>query len=105
MQNRVKRWLHRHYIVTFLLAGLAFLIFGMFSLNLVYLLKTNIELFFDHGIMVIEDGALWQLLQLFGYGYISLAFFLLFKACEHILVMRLTEDEPANDNDPQHGVD
>ena len=49
--------------------------------------------FFAFGAMVIEDGAL---LQLLGYGYLNLAFYLLFKACEHILVIRLTEDGPAD---------
>ena len=95
MRNRIKHWLHRHYVCTFILAGLSFLLFGVFSLNLVYLLKSNIEFFFAYGIVAIEDGALLQLVELLGYGYVSLAFYLLFKACEHILVVRLTEDSPA----------
>jgi hypothetical protein len=96
MQNRLKHWLYRHYVCTFILAGLSFLMFGVFSLNLIYLLKSNIELFLDYGTMAIEDGALLQLLGLLGYGYMSLAFYLLFKACEHILVMRMTEDDQAD---------
>ena len=76
MLNRLKpSWLYRHYGCTFVLMGLSFFAFGA---------------------MVIEDGALLQLLQLLGYGYLSLAFYLLFKACEHILVIRLTEDGPAD---------
>ena len=94
--NRLKPWLYRHYGCTFVLMGLSFFAFGALSLNLIYLLKTNVELFLDYGAMVIEDGALLQLLQLLGYGYLSLAFYLLFKACEHILVIRLTEDGPAD---------
>ena len=70
--NRLKPWLYRHYGCTFVLMGLSFFAFGA---------------------MVIEDGAL---LQLLGYGYLNLAFYLLFKACEHILVIRLTEDGPAD---------
>lgn len=96
MRSRLKRWLYRHYGCTFVLMGLSFFLFGAFSLNLIYLLKTNVELFLDYGTMVIEDGALQQLLELLGYGYLSLAFYLLFKACEHILVMRLTEDRAAD---------
>ena len=96
MLNRLKPWLYRHYGCTFVLMGLSFFAFGALSLNLIYLLKTNVELFLDYGDMVIEDGALLQLLQLLGYVYLSLAFYLLFKACEHILVVRLTEDGPAD---------
>jgi ribose 1,5-bisphosphokinase PhnN len=97
--NRLKPWLYRHYGWTFVLMGLSFLAFGILSLNLIYLIKANIELFLDYGTMVIADGALRQLLELLVYGYLSLAFYLLFKACEHILVIRLTEDGPA-DHEP-----
>ena len=99
MKNRLKHWLHRHYVCTFILMGLSFLLFGIFSLNLIYLLKSNVELFLDYGTMAIEDGALKQLLILLGYGYLSLAFYLAFKACEHILVMRMTEDQAADNDD------
>ena len=94
MLNRLKPWLYRHYGCTFMLMGLSFFAFGALSLNLIYVLKSNIELFLDYGTMAIEDGALRQVLELLGYGYLSLAFYLLFKACEHILVSRLTEDKP-----------
>jgi hypothetical protein len=94
--NRLKPWLHRHYGCTFVLMGLSFFTFGALSLNLIYLLKTNVELFLDYGAMVIDDGALRQLLQLLGYGYLNVAFYLLFKACEHVLVIRLTEDGAAD---------
>jgi hypothetical protein len=92
VRSRIKHWLYRHYLFTFILMGLSFLVFGIFSLNLIYLLKTNVELFLDYGNMALEDGALLQLMMLLGYGYLSLAFYLLFKACEHILVARMTED-------------
>ena len=91
MLKRTRRWLYRHPWLAFVVMGLSFSIFGILSLNLIYLLKSNVELFLDHGTMVIEDGALEQLLELIGYGYLSLAFFLLFKVCEHTLVIRLTE--------------
>jgi hypothetical protein len=94
MLNRLKPWLYRHYGWTFVLMGLSFFAFGALSLNLIYLLKSNIELFLDYGTMALADGALQQALELLGYGYLSLAFYLLFKACEHILVNRLTEDRP-----------
>lgn len=89
MRITIVRYLHQHYWLTFIAMGLAFFLFGIFSLNLILLLKTNIDLFLQYGTMVIEDGALRQLIELIGYGYLSLTFYLLFKACERILVDRL----------------
>ena len=55
------------------------------------LFKANFDLYLEHGAMVIDDGALRQLIELIAYGYLSLLFYLLFKACERILVERLTQ--------------
>lgn len=94
MLNRLNAWLHRHYGCTFLLMGAAFLVFGVISLNLIYVLKANIELILEHGSMVIAEGAGRQFIELIAYGYLSLAFFVIFKCCEHILVRRLTQPAP-----------
>jgi hypothetical protein len=93
MHSTIKNYLYRHAVATFVLMGFAFFLFGIFSLNLIYLLKSNINLFLQYGSMVIADGALRQLTELIGYGYLSLAFYLLFKACERILVARLVTDK------------
>lgn len=76
--------------LTFILMGASFLLFGALSFNLVFLLKANISLYLDYGIMVIDDGALRQLIELLIYGYLSLFFYLCFKTCEHILVERVS---------------
>ncbi|NJN46421.1 MAG: hypothetical protein HC808_08035 [Candidatus Competibacteraceae bacterium] len=76
---------------TFLLMGLFFFLFGVTSLNLFVLLKANINLYIEHGTMVIADGALHQLVELLSYGYLSLLFYVLFKVCENILVNRFTQ--------------
>lgn len=81
-----RRWL------TFLLMGMFFLLFGAMTVNIFVLLKANIDLYLDYGAMVIADGALLQLAELIGYGYLSLLFYVLFKTCEHILVTHLTGD-------------
>ena len=83
-------WTHRW--LTFLLMGLSFLLFGAMTVNIFVLLKANIDLYLDYGAMVIADGALLQLAELIAYGYLSLLFYVLFKACEHILVTQLTGD-------------
>ena len=68
------------------LAGLSFMGFGVSSFNLFQLLKANLTLFADYGLMVADEGALLQLAQLVGLGYLSLLFWLAFKACETWLV-------------------
>lgn len=70
--------------------GVFFALFGFLSLNLIVVLKANITLFIEHGVMVLEDGAGQQLIELVFYGYLSLVFYLLFKSCEKNLVERLT---------------
>jgi len=68
-----------------------FLLFGITSINLFFLLKANINLFVEYGLMVIDDGALEQLFELLGSAYLSMLFWILFKLCERVLVERLTK--------------
>ena len=74
---------------TFLLMGVSLVLFGITSFNLFFLFRANINLFLDYGTMVIAEGALLQLAELIVYGYLSMAFYLVFKACEHVLVERI----------------
>jgi hypothetical protein len=90
MPRRWVAFLFRHPKVTFVLMGAFFLLFGFTSVNLFVVLKANIELFLDYGAMVIEDGALQQLIEIIGSSYLSIVFYVLFKVCERILVERLT---------------
>jgi len=87
-------WKHRW--LTFILMGLFFLLFGAMTVNIFVLLKANIDLFLDYGTMVITDGALLQLAELTAYGYLSMLFYVLFKACEHILVAQLAGERRAS---------
>jgi hypothetical protein len=90
MPRRWVEFLFRHPKVTFLLMGAFFLLFGFTSVNLFVVLKANIELFLEYGAMVIEDGALQQLVEVIGSSYLSIVFYVLFKVCERILIERLT---------------
>ena len=83
-------FLFRNPLLTFALMGLCFVLFGVTSINLFFLLKANITLFIEYGLMVIEDGALDQLFELLGMAYLSMLFYIIFKVCERILVERLT---------------
>ena len=73
----------------FVLAGVFFLLFGVMSYNLFFLLSANLNLFLEYGWLAAEDGALRQFLELLGLSYLSLLFWLLFKLCETLLVKGL----------------
>lgn len=90
MPRRWVEFLYWHPKTTFLLMGAFFLMFGFTSVNLFVVLKANIELFLEYGAMVIEDGALQQLIEVIGSCYLSIVFYVLFKTCERILIERLT---------------
>ncbi len=79
--------------LVFVLAGMLFMGFGASSFNLFHLLKANIGLFIEHGVMVIADGALQQLVELTLMGYGSLFLWLGFKACEGWLVAALCGEQ------------
>lgn len=83
-------FLFDHPLLTFVLMGAFFLLFGVLSVNLFFLIRANINLFIDYGLMVTEDGALDQLLELLGQAYLCIMFLLFFSISERILVKRLT---------------
>jgi hypothetical protein len=82
-------FLYRHVLLTYVLMGTFFMLFGVTSVNLYFLLKANISLFIEYGAMVIDDGALRQLIELLGMVLLSIAFFFFFAVCERILIKRL----------------
>ena len=82
-----RRWL------TFIVMGLAFLGFGAGTFNLFILLRANTELVFEYGWMALGDGAAQQLVELLATAYLSMAAYVVFKACEHRLVHWLADGE------------
>ena len=90
MPSAAVRYLFRHPKLTFALMGAFFLLFGVTSVNLFVLLKMNIDLFLEYGLMVIADGALQQLVELVSSAYLSMLFYVAFRVCERVLVMRFT---------------
>ena len=71
--------------LTFVVLGLSFLAFGVGTLNIGLLLMANVHLLSEYGWQAIMDGALRQLLELVATGYLSIAAYVVFKACEHRL--------------------
>ncbi len=84
-------WLKQRAWAAFIVAGIAFLGFGLLSLNIVVLLSANLSLLAEHGSMALGDGAAQQLVELLLSGYAALACYLVFKLCERVIVDWLHE--------------
>ncbi|MDP9043528.1 MAG: hypothetical protein M3O01_01860 [Pseudomonadota bacterium] len=80
--------------LTFLVLGVSFLAFGLGTLNLGRLLLANAHLLSQYGWQAVMDGALQQLLELMGTGYLSVAAYVIFKTCEHRLSDWLGHESP-----------
>lgn len=76
----------------FVVMGLAFLGFGVCTVSIATFLKAALDLVFDVGWQALEDGAARQLAGLLFNGYLSMAFYVVFKACEYRLVHGLSEE-------------
>ena len=100
----VPRWFQRLVLsrvwLSFIVLGLAFFIFGVGSLNLFYLLRANTNLVFEHGWMALMDGAARQLGELLFTGYLSMAAYVVFKACEYRLAHWLADPIHSDDATP-----
>jgi hypothetical protein len=84
-------WLQAHPMLTFVLMGLSFLGFGAASYNLAVILRANLELFWNYGWMVANDGGLRQLIEILMLSYFALACYLVFKCCEKLLIDKITK--------------
>lgn len=71
--------------------GLSFLGFGVFTVSLASVLKANLDLITQYGWQALMDGAAMQLAELLSSGFVAMAFYVVFKACEYRLVHGLTD--------------
>jgi hypothetical protein len=96
----LKRWFHRTVLsrrwLTFLVMGLSFFVFGAGTYNIFMLFRSNAALIADYGWQALMDGAARQFVELIVTGYLSLAAYVVFKACEYRLAHDLS-DAPARD--------
>jgi membrane protein implicated in regulation of membrane protease activity len=94
----LKRWFHRTVLsrrwLTFIVMGLAFFAFGAGTFNIFMLFSANAAVISSYGWQALMDGAAVQFVELVVTGYLSMAAYVVFKACEY----RLTRDvsEPAD---------
>ena len=94
------RWFQRLVLsrvwLSFVVLGLSFFAFGVGPLNLFLLLRANTNLLVDHGWAALMDGGAQQLFELMFNGYVSMAAYVVFKACEYRLAHWLG-DPPEDD--------
>jgi len=89
MFKLLKAVLKLNWLLTLALMGVFAVLFSLVSLNIAVMLSANFKLIATHGAMALLDGALLQLFELVGYGYIAVVCYVLFKACESVLVGRI----------------
>ena len=95
-KSRLFMWMVRHWVSTYLVMGIAFVMFGMLSLNIVQVFSANIRFLLEYGFQAVMDGGLGQLLELVLSVYGAIAFYVAFKTCEHALVERLAHHNSNN---------
>jgi hypothetical protein len=86
--------------LSFVVLVLAFFAFGVGSLNLFFLLRANTVLLLEHGWIALGDGAAEQLAELLLTGVLSMAAYVVFKACEYRLAHWLTDPPSTDHQDP-----
>jgi hypothetical protein len=87
-----RRWL------TFVVLCMSFALFGGGTVNLFNMFRLNLELIAEHGLMALADGAAQQLVELLLTLALSMAGYIVFKACEHRLVHGLTHPGTEEEN-------
>ena len=85
----LNRLFHGPAWLTFLIMGLAAGGFTLCSLNLLYLFQANFNLIATYGAMAAFDGGVLQFLELTAWGYLALAFYVVFKGCLDGLLQRI----------------
>ena len=85
MRATFQRWILSRLWLTFVVLGVSFFIFGAATVNLGRLFLANSRLLSDYGWQAVMDGALWQVVDLVITGYVGMAAYVVFKACEHRL--------------------
>jgi len=85
----LNRLFHGPALLSFFVMGLAVGGFALCSFNLFELFHANFQLIATYGAMAAFDGGLLQFLQLVAWGYIALAFYVVFKGCLDGLLHRI----------------
>jgi hypothetical protein len=76
---------------TFLLMGLFGGLSAYASYNLLMLFIANFSFVSQYGVMALKEGGLVQFAELVVYGYLGIAFYVLFKGCLYGILGRVTK--------------
>jgi hypothetical protein len=85
----LNRLFHGPAWLAFLCMGLAAGGFTLCSLNLLSLFEANFHLIATYGAMAAFDGGILQFVELTAWGYLALAFYVVFKGCLDGLLHRI----------------
>ena len=85
----LNRLFHGPAWLTFLVMGVAVGGFAPCSFNLFSLFQANLSLLATYGAMAAFDGGIVQSVQLIAWGYLALAFYVVFKGCLDGLLHRI----------------
>ena len=87
--SRYFAWLIRHALVTFALMTMAFVVFGMLTLDLVKYVAANASFLLEYGVVALFDGGLLKFAELWLEALLALGAYLVFKLCEQALLQRM----------------
>ncbi len=96
--GRLYEFLARHWWAAFVLLGVSFVLFGLITLNLLHMLRANLEFLGSYGFEALREGGFRQLLEIVVSGYFSAACYVVFKLCEKVLVDRLSKKREGTDS-------
>lgn len=87
--SKLYDWLSARPIACFFLMTASFLLFGIFSLDLVKVFSANANYISENGWMGLVDGGLQQFFYLCLSAIGAMLNYVFFKLCEHVLTDRL----------------
>ena len=80
--------------LTFVVMCSSFGLFGAGTLNIFNMFSSNWDMITREGLMALATGSLRQLLELLGTLVVAMAFYVIFKICEHSLVQHILYSPP-----------
>jgi len=89
MRLLFKKMITSHWLATLLILCISVFIFSVSSVNIFFLLKANIGFIIEHGTTALAEGALGQMVELVGLSLLSAIFYIIFRACERVLIEKL----------------
>ena len=82
-------WLVHHPKSCFVFMSISFVAFGALSVNMVAFVLANANYLLTYRMDALLDGGIQQLFELSVQVLAALAFYLIFKLCEHALIERI----------------